>query len=188
MPVNLNVSSTEPSIHTARDCVGNREKRARLVAFLVSGWSGSARRRRGVDAWGGQWGWIGRIRGQADIVPRVRERVAVGYFGERGRPPADRGDPLPLSRSLCGCAFTRFSPRLECPPRDRVSHRTSSVIAPRNGIRFRYGSSNSQYVRYGSSNSQYVRYGQYHRESVLVRFRRSGYRVMLNPPRQVPSD
>ena len=41
MPVNLNVSSTEPSIHTARDCVGNREKRARLVAFLDGGCGGA---------------------------------------------------------------------------------------------------------------------------------------------------
>ena len=71
--------------------------------------------------------------------------------------------------------------------RETACVHSSRSNSPRT-IRFRYGSSNSQYVRYGSSNSQYVRYGQYHRESVLVRFRRSGYRVMLNPPRQVPSD
>ena len=43
--------------------------------------------------------------GQADIVPRVRERVAVGYFGERGRPPADRGDPLEVLVWLCFYTF-----------------------------------------------------------------------------------
>ena len=119
---------------------------------------------------------------------RVRERVAVGYFrGSAGGPPRTAAT---LSRSLCAVVLLHvllLAPGgASAPAPDRV-HVHSSRNSPRT-IRFRYGSSNSQYVRYGSSNSQYVRYGQYHRESVLVRFRRSGYRVMLNPPRQVPSD
>ena len=182
MPVNLNVSSTEPSIHTARDCVGNREKRARLVAFLDGAdprRGAGARRGRGssVDTRSGRYRPAGQGAGRGRL-----------FRGAREAPRGPRRPAAALEVLVWLCFCTRFSPRLDVwPPRDRVSHGTSSVIAPR-GIRFRYGSSNSQYVRYGSSNSQYVRYGQYHRESVLVRFRRSGYRVMLNPPRQVPSD
>lgn len=123
MPVNLNVSSTEPSIHTARDCVGNREKRARLVAFL----DGADRRGggwtlRGVDNGGGdrsdtrsgRYRPAGQGAGRGRLFPR-----------ERGRPPADRGDPLEVL--VCGCAFripTRFvllapgAARVR--PRDRV--------------------------------------------------------------------
>lgn len=98
MPVN--VSSTEPSIHTARDCVGNREKRARLVAFLD-----------GADRRGG--GCVSvprypvRIRASGRYRPAgVRERVAVGYFEERGRPPADRGDPLEVLDLVWLCFYT----------------------------------------------------------------------------------